>query len=629
MSRLALKFSCVLIFATTLVCSADRLAGTTNVDPAQTAIQLIPVASGLFGPAYMTSSHDGSNRLFIVELDGVIKTMMPGATAPLPTPFLDLNAIGVDGGLLGLFGLAFHPDYESNGRFFVNYTRLDDNATVVSEFRVSAGDPNVAGTEERILLAIPKPFNILNGGWIDFGPDGFLYIATGDGSPGNDPQNEAQNKDSLLGKILRIDVNAGGNAPYVSPPANPFFGPTPGRDEIYATGFRNPWRGSFDRATGKLHVGDVGDGRVEEVDIVTHGGNCGWRIFEGSRCTDFGPAPCVASNFITPLLEYSHFTNGRCAVIGGYVYRGTGNSLPAGGYVFGDHCSGEIFLWDGAAMNVMLDTDIMITSFAEDEAGEIYVVGLGGTIHRIARLAAMPVSAASFRGLRFAPDSIAAAFGLNLATSTQSAPEGQPLPVTLAGVSVRVVDAMKTSRLARLLFVSPTQVNFLIPPGTAPGPGTISFRNANGATSIANVEFVNVEPGLFTANSSGSGIAAAVALRVKANGSQTFEPVVKLDSENQLVPVPIDLGPDLGNASDRVFLIAFGTGFRLRSSLGAASVTIGGTPTPALFVGAQPNFAGLDQANVLLPRSLIGRGDVDVVLTVDGREANTVRLRIQ
>jgi glucose/arabinose dehydrogenase len=161
-----------------LVCSADRLEGTPNMALSQTAITLIPVVSGLAGLDYATSARDGSNRLFIVEIGGAIRTLMPGSQEPLQTPFLDLNAIGVPGGLLGLFGMAFHPEYETNGRFFVNYTRMADDATVVSEFRVSAGDPNVAGTEERILLTIPKPFDILNGGWMDFGPDGFLYIST-------------------------------------------------------------------------------------------------------------------------------------------------------------------------------------------------------------------------------------------------------------------------------------------------------------------------------------------------------------------------------------------------------------------------------------------------------------------
>ena len=629
MYRLALKFSYVLIFVTILVCSADRLAWKPYLASAQMAIQLIPVASGLASPAGVTSARDGSNRLFILEVGGSIRILMPGESAPLERPFLDLVANGVRGGLFGLFGMAFHPDYKNNGRFFVNYTRLEDNASVVSEFHVSAGDPNVAETEERVIITIQKPFRVLNAGWMDFGPDGYLYISTGDGSQGADSDNQAQNKDSLSGKILRIDVDANGNDPYVSPPTNPFFGPTPGRDEIYAMGFRNPWRCSFDRATGRLYTGDVGLGMVEEVDIVTHGGNCGWRVFEGNRCTGMGPDPCVASNYIPPILEYDHFTNGRCAVIGGFAYRGTQNSLPAGEYVFGDHCSGEIFLWDGATFNVLLDTDIMITSFGEDEAGEIYVTGLGGTIHRISKLVAMPVSAASFRGPQLAPASIAAAFGLNLATSTQSAPDDQPLPVKLAGVSVRVVDAMETSRLAPLIFVSPTQVNFLIPSGTAPGAGRISFMNSNGPTSIGNVEFVDVAPGLFTADSSGTGIAAALALRVKANGSQSYERVVQLNEQKQFVPVPIDLGPDLGNATDQIFLVAFGTGFRFRSSLSASSATIGGTAAPVVFAGAQPDLLGLDQANILLPRSLIGRGEMDVVFRVDGQAANTVRVSVK
>jgi uncharacterized protein (TIGR03437 family) len=342
-----------------------------------------------------------------------------------------------------------------------------------------------------------------------------------------------------------------------------------------------------------------------------------------------GPDPCVASNYITPILDYDHFTKGRCAVIGGYAYRGTANSLPAGDYVFGDHCSGEIFLWDGSSFNTLLDTDIMISSFGEDEAGEIYVVGLEGTVHRIAKLVAMPVSAASFRGPQLAPASLAAAFGLNLATSTQSAQPDRPLPTVLAGVSVRVVDAMETSRLSPLIFVSPTQINFLIPSGTALGAGRISFMNSDGPTSIGNVEFVNVAPGLFTADSTGTGIAAALALRVKANGSLTYEPIVQLNAQKQLVPIPIDLGPDLGNATDQVFLVTFGTGFRFRSSLSAVSATIGGTASRVFFAGAQPDLVGLDQANILLPRSLIGRGEMDVVLTVDGQAANTVRISVK
>jgi uncharacterized protein (TIGR03437 family) len=614
------------MFVAAVVFSTERLPALRDMASAQTTIQLIQVLSGLSSPVYVTSARDGSNRLFIVEQTGRIKILPPGATTPLATPFLNLSAKIVTGGERGLLGLAFHPQYTTNRRFFVNYTRQPDGATVVSEFKVSASDPNVAETEEKPIITIGQPFANHNGGWIDFGPDGYLYIGMGDGGSANDPGNRAQNKDELLGKMLRIDVNTDGTAPYVSPPTNPFFGPTPGRDEIYATGLRNPWRCAFDRVTGQLYAGDVGQNVIEEISVITLGGNFGWRIFEGTRCTNNGPDPCVAGNYSPPLVEYDHMTNRRCSVTGGYVYRGTRNSLPVGSYVFGDYCSGEIFLWNNGAMSALLDTNIAISSFGEDEAGEIYVVGLGGTVHRIAApTAATTVSAASYRGSQLAPESIVAAFGQNFAASTQTAPANQPLPTTLAGASVTVTDSTGTSRAAPLFFVSPTQINLQIPPGTAVGAGTIAFTNTNGAASGGSVNIASVAPGLFTANASGRGIAAAVALRISASGAQTFEPIWRLDTQNQIVPIPIDLGP----ATDQVFLVAFGTGFRFRSALAAVSATIGGMAAQAPFAGAQSNFVGLDQANILLPRSLIGRGEMDVVFTVDGQTANTVRVSVK
>jgi uncharacterized protein (TIGR03437 family) len=622
-------FLYLLMFVTIIFFSGRHFAGLNNTTSAQTMIQLIPVADGLSSPLYATSARDGSNRLFIVEQTGRVKVLTPGATAPLETPFLDIATKIIAGGERGLLGLAFHPQYASNGRFFVNYTRRPDGATVVSEFKVSAGDPNVAETEERIIVTIPQPFANHNGGWIDFGPDGFFYIGMGDGGSGNDPGDRAQNIDDLLGKMLRIDVNTNGTTPYVSPPTNPFFGSTPGRDEIYATGLRNPFRCSFDRATGTLYAGDVGQGLIEEVSIITLGGNYGWRVYEGTRCTNLGPAPCVASNYVAPLLEYDH-SGGRCSVTGGYVYRGAGNSLPTGAYVYADFCTGEIFIRNGGSTSLIRDTDLLISSFGEDEAGEIYVVGLGGSVHRLAAPAvATPVSAASYSGTQLAPDSIAAAFGLNFASSTEIPPANQPLPTTLAGTSVNIIDATGTSRPAQLFFVSPKQINFLIPPDSAPGIGTISVTNTNGTISASAFNIANVSPGLFTVNAGGSGIAAAVVLRVKADGSQIYEPIVQLNAQNQPVPIPIDLGPDLGNATDQVFLVAFGTGFRFRSSLGAVSATVGGIGALTSFAGKQPEFAGLDEANILLPRSLIGRGDVDVVLTVDGQMTNTARIIIK
>ena len=280
-------------------------------------------------------------------------------------------------------GLAFHPQFATNSRFFVNYTRQTDGATVIAEFHASS-DPAVTAASESVLLVIAQPFANHNGGMIEFGADGYLYIGMGDGGSFNDPGNRAQNINELLGKILRIDVDhPAGGLPYSSPPGNPFVGATPGRDEIFAVGLRNPFRFSFDRQTGQLYVGDVGQGALEEVDIVTAGGNYGWRVYEGTQCTNLDPGLCTPTNFVTPIAQYGH-SGGRCSITGGYVYRGSAAALPAGTYVFGDFCTGEIFSAAGGAPNVLLDTALNISSFGEDEAGEIYVVGLGGTVHRIA-----------------------------------------------------------------------------------------------------------------------------------------------------------------------------------------------------------------------------------------------------
>ena len=204
--------------------------------------------------------------------------------------FLDITTRVLAGGERGLLGLAFHPGFASNRRFFVDYTRRPDGAIVIAEYQASAVDPNVADSTERPVLVVAHPFSNHNGGMVEFGPDGFLYIAMGDGGSANDPDRRAQSIDDLLGKILRIDVDRpNGSVPYSSPASNPFFGATRGRDEIFALGMRNPWRFSFDRATGQLYVGDVGQGAIEEIDIVTLGGNYGWRIWEGTSCTGARP----------------------------------------------------------------------------------------------------------------------------------------------------------------------------------------------------------------------------------------------------------------------------------------------------------------------------------------------------
>jgi hypothetical protein len=360
------------------------LAGLLHPASAFAQSQLVPVATGLVNPVFVTGAGDGTHRLFIVEQAGTIRVMPVGGSGM--SLFLDIRSRVRSGGEQGLLGLAFHPSYSSNRRFFVYYTRAADGAIVIAEYAASAANRDVAVATERVLLTIAHPsFTNHNGGMIVFGPDGYLYIGVGDGGSANDPPNNAQNRNALLGKLLRIDVNSqSGSLPYAIPVSNPFFGPIEGRDEIFAYGFRNPWRFAFDRLTNQLWIADVGQGDREEVNTsIQNGGNYGWRVYEGSACTNTDRGLCSPSNYLFPLFDYAH-TNGRCSITGGYVYRGSLNSLPAGQYVYGDFCSGEIFTWDGTAQRLLLDTSLSISSFGEDDDGEIYVVALNGVVSRIA-----------------------------------------------------------------------------------------------------------------------------------------------------------------------------------------------------------------------------------------------------
>jgi glucose/arabinose dehydrogenase len=384
MKKVALV-SCLMLLTSliglSLSCFEKRVEAQ-EIAPAAIQIELEQVVTGLTRAVYVTHARDGSNRLFIVEQTGRIKVLQPGASTP--TVFLDISAkVRSTGNEQGLLGLTFHPFYASNRRFFVNYTRQSDGATVIAEYQTSASNANVADTAEKVILTIAQPFENHNGGMIEFGPDGFLYIGMGDGGSGNDPGNRAQSINELLGKILRIDIDQRTlQNEYASPVDNPFFGALPGRDEIWAYGLRNPWRFSFDRLNGEHYVGDVGQKVVEEVNIVAKNGNYGWRVLVGTNCTGNGPASCTAPGFIPPIFQYTH-AGGRCSITGGYVYRGTQNSLPVGSYIYADFCTGEIFLWMNNTQMLALDTSLSVSSFGEDEAGEIYVVSLSGTIHRI------------------------------------------------------------------------------------------------------------------------------------------------------------------------------------------------------------------------------------------------------
>jgi glucose/arabinose dehydrogenase len=335
-------------------------------------LTLEQVASGLERPLYITHSGDGSGRLFIVEKPGRIRVWQDGQL--LSAPFLDIaDKVEDEGHEQGLLSVAFHPQYETNGRFFVCYTAEGpDDPVTVAEYTALPPSSNVASPDERMLLRILHPeFDTHNGGQLQFGPDSFLYISTGDGGGSGDPFENGQDIEELLGKILRIDVNTGD--PYSSPADNPYAGKTRGRDEIYAIGFRNPWRFSFDRATGQLWVADVGQSLWEEIDIVRRGRNYGWDIMEGKHC--FEPQTgCDMQGLVMPVFEYDHSQG--CSITGGYVYRGSRSPALVGTYVFADYCAGRIWGLRDGSRSLLFPEGILhrITSFGEDEEGELYVV---------------------------------------------------------------------------------------------------------------------------------------------------------------------------------------------------------------------------------------------------------------
>jgi glucose/arabinose dehydrogenase len=356
------------------------------VNTAHAAVDVQLVASGLPYIVGIEHAGDASGRLFLVSQSGQI--VIYDGTQVLPTPFLDLSSLVLFDGEQGLLGLAFHPSYTSNGLFFLNYINTSGQ-TVIARYRVSA-NPNVADpSSQTILLTENQPFANHNGGQLRFGPDGFLYIALGDGGSGGDPLNDGQRLDTILGKLLRIDVNSG--SPYAIPPSNPFVSTPGARGEIWAYGLRNPWRFSFDRQTGDLFIADVGQNLWEEVDYqlgASHGGeNYGWRLMEGRHC--YNPSSeCNNGSLTLPIVEYSHTLG--CSVTGGFRYRGSLLTDLAGAYFFADYCSGRIWSAkqnpDGTwSATMQLRSSLTITTFGEDPNGELYVSdhGTNGHLYRL------------------------------------------------------------------------------------------------------------------------------------------------------------------------------------------------------------------------------------------------------
>jgi glucose/arabinose dehydrogenase len=365
-------------------------------DPNRISVALRQVGAGFASPVLVTNAGDGSGRLFVVEQTGYVRTL---ASGPGGTPFLDVHTRVVSGGERGLLGLAFHPSFATNGKLYVNYTRASDGATVIDEYRVTTNRNNVdENATRRQILAIAQPYSNHNGGGLAFGRDGYLYIGMGDGGSGGDPEDRAQNVNSLLGKMLRIDVNGtSAGLQYRIPATNPYVGLT-GLDEIWSIGLRNPWRWTFDRLNGDLWIADVGQGSWEEVNrsTATSGGgrglNYGWDDMEGRHC--YEPLTgCATSGRTLPVAEFAHDVAGdnNCSITGGYVYRGARYPRLRGGYFYADYCSGRIWTIGATAASPatgreLLNTTLNIVSFGESEGGELYVVALNGTIHRLVEL---------------------------------------------------------------------------------------------------------------------------------------------------------------------------------------------------------------------------------------------------
>ena len=587
-------------------------------------IRLTQVAQGLSAPTDIQHSGDGSGRLFIVEQRGLIKILRSGTV--LTTPFLDIrNRVSQSGDERGLLGLAFPPSFAQSGRFYVNYTNAAGN-TVISQF-VAAGDA-ADSSSEVILLTINQPFSNHNGGQLRFGPDRFLYIGMGDGGSSGDPQNQAQNMNSLLGKVLRIDVETQPGTVLI-PSSNPFVGQPNVRGEIWAYGLRNPWRFSFDRGTHDLFIADVGQGTYEEINYQpasSRGGeNYGWRQMEGLHCFVAG---CSFDGKVLPVAEYSH-TGGACSVTGGFVYRGSGWPILQGTYFYADYCSGRVWGLTKSGQSwssrILIDSGVRPTTFGEDEPGELFMAADNGRIYRVdLALNAPPrftanavVNSASFApGLT--PGSLGTVFagGVRQSEGIVSA-DMLPLPLTVDGVSL-TVGGISAPVLSVSNIAGSEQVNFQVPfeiAGRSSAEMVISRAGANSAPQTIPVTVQ--QPGVY-ASPPGSGI-------------------VVRNADYSLVTNATPL-----SAGELVFVYAAGLGAVTNApATGAAAptrptaevraqvrATLHGQPCEVLFAGLAPGFVGVYQVNFRVPAG-VPTGQRDFVLTVGGVDSPVVTLPIR
>jgi uncharacterized protein (TIGR03437 family) len=587
-------------------------------------VRLVQIASGFGSPTDIQDPGDGSGRLFLVSQDGAIRIFGNGAIAS--QPFLNIRSkISIDSER-GLLGLAFPPGFAQKQRFYVDYTDVSGN-TVIAQYRVSS-NPDVADAgSEIVLLHITQPFANHNGGQVRFGPDGYLYIGMGDGGSGGDPLHNGQSLTTLLGKILRIDVESNpGNVRI--PPDNPFVNTSGARPEIWAYGLRNPWRFSFDRADGDMWIADVGQDSYEEVDFhpasSPGGQDYGWNIMEGLHC--YAASSCNMAGLVPPIAEYTHADG--CSITGGFVYRGQRFPGLRGIYFYGDYCSGKI--WgvrrQGSSWvnQLLLSSGLNITTFGEDSAGEVYVADARqGALFRIEgslapRFSSADVMNAASFAAGLTPGSLAAVFAAGVMDAPGIvAADSLPLSPSLSGVSVTL-----NGTPAPILAVANTngieQVNFQAPFEIA-GQSTVSMRvTRNGSSSSAvDIPVLPIQPGIFTSD--------------LVHGLIILLPDYKLMSSDQ----PLERGKyayfyaeGLGPVSNQP-----ATGSATQVSPYAlvqpeVRLTVGGVACQVLFAGLSPGLAGVYQVNILIAPD-VPTGTQDLVVTAGGVPGPAVKVFVR
>jgi uncharacterized protein (TIGR03437 family) len=582
-------------------------------------IRLTQVASGINAPTDIQTAGDSSGRLFLVQQNGLIKILRNGAVSA--QPFLDITGKTRQDGERGLLGLAFPPGFAEKRRFYVDYTDLNGD-TIIAMYRVSAGSADVAdGTSETVLTRIAQPFANHNGGQVRFGPDGYLYVGMGDGGSGGDPQKNGQNRNVLLGKMLRLDVESQPGK-IVIPPDNPLVGVSGTRPEIWAYGLRNSWRYSFDRATGDLWIADVGQDAYEEIDFqpaASRGGeNYGWNLMEGLHCTTSG---CSQQGLTLPIAEYSHAQG--CSVAGGFVYRGNGSPGLRGTYIYGDYCSGRIWgvAREGGAWvsRLLLASGLSIITFGEDQAGEVYLGAANGAIYRIdgsraPRFSAANVVNSASYAAGLTPGSLNAVFAAGVldAQGVIGAPS-VPLGTTLSGVSVTVA-GIPAPILAVANVGGQEQVNFQTPfevRGRATAAVVVTREGQ--ASAAVDVAVVDPQPAIY----SGDGVNALVVHAADYTLATAAKPLQP--NEDAFL-----YAAGLGAVANQPATGGGAPADPPARTASDAKVTLGGAVCEVQYSGLAPGLVGVYQVNFRVPANAAA-GAQDVVLSIGGAQSPALK----